>query len=204
MLSHYDGSLIRALQDVYPNIGLEDAKFSHLTSRSPLSSLFPSLSPSLSRSLHPLTLQTEGYWKSRNKHREFFDKFAAKNAFDPLVADNWYNIKTSVVLQEKVCSSSLFPLSSPTSLPLSLLFLHYLKRVRSQWCRTTMVAPCSMHLLRCILRSISNKKNLVVHSSSSPPSSSSFSFSLLYISFSFSFICFITLLIYIYIYIICI
>eukprot|EP00026_Physarum_polycephalum_P013670 Phypoly_transcript_14096.p1 GENE.Phypoly_transcript_14096~~Phypoly_transcript_14096.p1 ORF type:complete len:309 (-),score=47.32 Phypoly_transcript_14096:29-955(-) len=78
VLGHYNGSLIKALQDIYPNIGLEEANFSNLT---------------------------KGFWKSRSKHREFFDKFAKKFEFDALVADNWYDIKTAVLLEEKGAKS---------------------------------------------------------------------------------------------------
>ncbi len=33
-----------------------------------------------------------GYWNDINNRRNFFIEFAQKHNFDPLVADNWYNV----------------------------------------------------------------------------------------------------------------
>jgi len=65
VLQYYSGNLAHALMDVFPNIGLEESKF----------------------------IFTQGnYWQDTQNKLEFFETFAKKKHFDPLVAENWYTI----------------------------------------------------------------------------------------------------------------
>lgn len=43
------------------------------------------------------------YWGDAKSRLVFFNKFAKKMNFDPLIADNWYNIKRDTMLKLKVC-----------------------------------------------------------------------------------------------------
>ena len=78
---------------------------------------------------HGQTKKPHAFWtvmKGKNS-RAFFDKFAQKRQFDPLVAKEWYCIKSSDVKLEKVCEKiSTFPshliVTHPFSSPLSPLF----------------------------------------------------------------------------------
>jgi len=69
----YGASYIKALLDIYPNIGLEETKF--------------------------LKAPT-GYWTKSNI-RKYFANFAAKRNFDPLLASNWYQWTAKDILAEK-------------------------------------------------------------------------------------------------------
>ncbi len=40
----------------------------------------------------PNTYIIGGYWNDIKNHRNFFIKFTQRHNFDPLVADNWYNV----------------------------------------------------------------------------------------------------------------
>ncbi len=41
-------------------------------------------------------MKIEGYWNDSKNHHNIFIKFAQKHNFDPLVADNWYNINMNL------------------------------------------------------------------------------------------------------------
>lgn len=44
----------------------------------------------------------ELYWQSELNRRMFFVNFAKANAFDPLIAENWYTVQKDQVTQSKV------------------------------------------------------------------------------------------------------
>ncbi len=43
---------------------------------------------------------TGKYWKDTHNRRKFFIEFAAQKGFDPLVAENWNNIKTKDISEQ--------------------------------------------------------------------------------------------------------
>jgi hypothetical protein len=47
-----------------------------------------------------------GYWTSEKgkNMRKFLEDFAKKRKFDPLVAENWYNVSKEDISQYKVCA----------------------------------------------------------------------------------------------------
>ena len=63
ILTHYGGSFVKGLMQVFPDIGLQPHRFATMASMSPLSPSFslPSLSPSLFLSLPSLCPQTRSY-----------------------------------------------------------------------------------------------------------------------------------------------
>ncbi len=67
---------------LFPEIGLEETKF-----------------PQVRREYTQTTKYLQqvytvgGYWKDIKNRRNIFIKFAQKHNFDPLAADNWYDIK---------------------------------------------------------------------------------------------------------------
>lgn len=48
------------------------------------------------------------YWKDRNNKRKFFEKFATREGFDPLVASNWYLTEYSSIKSMKVLLHYVF------------------------------------------------------------------------------------------------
>ena len=47
------------------------------------------------------------YWHNPKNRKSFLNSFAKSREFDPLVAENWYNITKDSILNEKVASSLL-------------------------------------------------------------------------------------------------
>jgi len=64
VLLNYEGSHIKALVKLYPELMLKKGNF----------------------------LQSEKGWKATTNQREFFDGFARSNNFNPLDAENWYSV----------------------------------------------------------------------------------------------------------------
>lgn len=65
ILNRYGGSAVRALLDVFNEIGLDPTKFHRIL---------------------------KAYWDKKEHRRRFFEKYAIKHNFDPLVPANWYSI----------------------------------------------------------------------------------------------------------------
>lgn len=61
-----------------------------------------------------LEYKSKGYWLDVNNCRKFFDEYAKEKGFDPLDAENWYEVRSVDLGEKKV--AFLFP----------LLFLLYL------------------------------------------------------------------------------
>eukprot|EP00026_Physarum_polycephalum_P016043 Phypoly_transcript_16871.p1 GENE.Phypoly_transcript_16871~~Phypoly_transcript_16871.p1 ORF type:complete len:257 (+),score=38.97 Phypoly_transcript_16871:68-772(+) len=68
VLAKYSGNPIQALVHAYPEIGLEQSKFK---------------SPSIN-------------WQHIGYMKQFFIEHARTNGFDPLIAENWYSVPTSI------------------------------------------------------------------------------------------------------------
>eukprot|EP00026_Physarum_polycephalum_P002670 Phypoly_transcript_02678.p1 GENE.Phypoly_transcript_02678~~Phypoly_transcript_02678.p1 ORF type:complete len:822 (+),score=110.18 Phypoly_transcript_02678:190-2655(+) len=70
----YYGGFIEALQQLYPELHLEIAKFSTVPA---------------------------GYWKDKNNRKGFFDSFAREHRFDPLSAHNWRSVSKQQLTSSK-------------------------------------------------------------------------------------------------------
>ena len=108
MYRKYNGSAIRALLDVFPDIGLDQTKFT-IVPRKLLSSTSPSLSsPLLSFSLLLISFfvilsKSDHYWKNVDNRRNFFIEVARSKGFDALVAQSWYSkANRTALLTERV------------------------------------------------------------------------------------------------------
>eukprot|EP00026_Physarum_polycephalum_P003327 Phypoly_transcript_03337.p1 GENE.Phypoly_transcript_03337~~Phypoly_transcript_03337.p1 ORF type:complete len:777 (+),score=98.56 Phypoly_transcript_03337:66-2333(+) len=80
VLKHYNGSAIKAIIDVYPSLNLSPGDFDHMTHK---------------------------YWQKLENRKQFFDTIAKKMNFDPLLAENWYNLPYSSYYDEKLAYSVL-------------------------------------------------------------------------------------------------
>jgi len=80
LLHMYQGSWVKALLHVYPEIGLNTYKFRNLP---------------------------KNHWANIENRRQFFDHFAVVNKFDPLVPSNWYSISKEKFLRMKLAASVL-------------------------------------------------------------------------------------------------
>jgi len=72
VMLHYNRSLSKALTDVFPDIGLQKAKFND-----------------------------RFVWSNEENRRKFFERYARQNGFDPLVARNWQLHSTSHIRATK-------------------------------------------------------------------------------------------------------
>jgi len=77
ILLHYKKSKIKALIDVFPEIGLQKTKFINVPRH---------------------------HWNSDSNRKQFFIDFAHAQGFDPLVPTNWYSLKPNMVLESKSTS----------------------------------------------------------------------------------------------------
>ena len=93
MLEYYGDSVVQALLDIYPKIGLHEDKFL-ITNSIYLMLLLFQLIFNL--------FFTDQYWKQETNQRNFFDKFALKHDLEPLLANTWYSISRSSIVAEKV------------------------------------------------------------------------------------------------------
>eukprot|EP00026_Physarum_polycephalum_P002673 Phypoly_transcript_02681.p1 GENE.Phypoly_transcript_02681~~Phypoly_transcript_02681.p1 ORF type:complete len:850 (+),score=89.37 Phypoly_transcript_02681:125-2674(+) len=79
-LSNYNGSLIKCLVDVYPDIGIRISTRNKLPQR---------------------------YWQEHENRKHVFDTLAKKMKFDPLIQKNWYWVTRRHIYAEKGGSSML-------------------------------------------------------------------------------------------------
>jgi hypothetical protein len=98
--AYYNGSVRKALLDVFPTIGLVKSKFWPKRVLSSHSLLF---SPLLVA--HSFNILFTAIWHDAKNRREFFQNFAIENRFDFLVAANWYSLT-----REKIMSAKVSPL----------------------------------------------------------------------------------------------
>jgi len=80
VLFYYDGSFVKALMHLFPDMDFDETKF-FKTSRY--------------------------FWLEKNNRREFFHKISREGNFDPLVADNWYLVPPDVIMNSKGATSVL-------------------------------------------------------------------------------------------------
>lgn len=93
---HYGGSFIKALMDVYPNIGLDITQFTIMPSNT-------FIIGSLHLILIIIIIYSEGFWKARDHLLSFFNHYARMKGFDPSIASHWYNTSKESIKSLKVC-----------------------------------------------------------------------------------------------------
>lgn len=86
VLRNFNGSIIKALQYLFPELDLDASKFS----------FFSCMCPLLPTSCVNSTL-LDNYWNNTANRRQVFEKFASDNGFDPLVAQNWIPFRSEKV-----------------------------------------------------------------------------------------------------------
>jgi len=67
----YHSSVVKALEDLFPDIGFDKAKF--------------------------IAAQNPNPWRHSSNRRAFFEEYAKRSGFDPLVPDNWYSVKLETI-----------------------------------------------------------------------------------------------------------
>lgn len=55
-----------------------------------------------------LTFNSANYWRDPANRRKFFENFARKKGFSPLVIENWYSVTKEAIFAEKVNISCMF------------------------------------------------------------------------------------------------
>lgn len=88
ILQHF-GSTITALQTIYPSIGLQKELFPFYKG------IFFSV-----MNFNLILLFAENDWTKVETRRTFFDNFARKNGFDPLVPSNWNSVLRKDIVKE--------------------------------------------------------------------------------------------------------
>eukprot|EP00026_Physarum_polycephalum_P004013 Phypoly_transcript_04030.p1 GENE.Phypoly_transcript_04030~~Phypoly_transcript_04030.p1 ORF type:complete len:625 (+),score=47.65 Phypoly_transcript_04030:223-2097(+) len=79
-LAHYNGSFVKCLLDVFPDIGLNEHLFLYLQ---------------------------KGYWHNVGNRINLFNSFANQNNFDPLLPHNWYGVSAEDIRSFKGFKSML-------------------------------------------------------------------------------------------------
>jgi hypothetical protein len=77
-LAHQNGSFVKILSRVFPDVNFDSTKFAVLSSKF----FF--------------------FWHEVKNRRKFFDSFAREQGFDPLIAENWYSADTAAIRRLKV------------------------------------------------------------------------------------------------------
>eukprot|EP00026_Physarum_polycephalum_P002518 Phypoly_transcript_02525.p1 GENE.Phypoly_transcript_02525~~Phypoly_transcript_02525.p1 ORF type:complete len:833 (+),score=92.99 Phypoly_transcript_02525:54-2552(+) len=95
VLTYYKGSYVKALIDLFPNIGLDYSKFSVLPN---------------------------GHWFQAKNQRYLLKTFARSKKFDPLVPENWYSITPDQILSFRGASQVLQHHQGSLPLALQALF----------------------------------------------------------------------------------
>jgi hypothetical protein len=73
------------------------------------------------------------YWHSESNRKKFFDDFAKKKRFDPLVAANWYCVTREEIEAEKVHTFTNYLLPTYTDIVITLLFLPIIFANITEW-----------------------------------------------------------------------
>lgn len=95
VLGYYKNSYVRALVKLFPEIGLRKNKFPAVSSNCQL--------------LYSITNASAGeYWVKPANRKRFFDSFAQRYDFDPLLPHNWYLIPSENIREQKVYIVVLF------------------------------------------------------------------------------------------------
>jgi hypothetical protein len=94
VLYYHNNSIPTALQELFPEIGIKQEMFRQSMSIftkyslflfSLLSSLF-----SIFILIHYFVTFCGTGWRNKQNRRKFFEEFAEKRSFDPLLPENWY------------------------------------------------------------------------------------------------------------------
>lgn len=93
VLQYYQGNYVEALVQNFPQLRLDATKFS-----------IPSIILTFSYCAL-LTFDTGSYWLEKANQKWFFEKFAEKWKFNPLVPQNWYSITLPAINAQQVHSS---------------------------------------------------------------------------------------------------
>eukprot|EP00026_Physarum_polycephalum_P001003 Phypoly_transcript_01004.p1 GENE.Phypoly_transcript_01004~~Phypoly_transcript_01004.p1 ORF type:complete len:1224 (-),score=188.92 Phypoly_transcript_01004:75-3746(-) len=95
MLEHFKGGYVKALEYAFPDIGLEPGGFDIMSRR---------------------------HWQSAANRRKFFVEYAREHSFDPLIAQNWYDISRDDIMNVKSAGSVMLYYSGSTISALLHLF----------------------------------------------------------------------------------
>lgn len=102
ILRKYQGSLVKCLTDLFPEIGLDPFHFSSL----------PRMLESIKLTMLALLMSyIEKFLSVPENQKRFFMKFAEEKGFDPLVLDNWRQVSSQDFNVTKVliyCSFKIF------------------------------------------------------------------------------------------------
>ena len=117
VVHHHEDSISKALLDLFPEIGIDQHLFDYcMPTLLPLSSfsllsppVYPLSLPSPSHLLHcPQLVDMAPKTSSPVMRRKFFETYARKKGFDPLIPENWYRQSRTEIRSAKVCFSSTF------------------------------------------------------------------------------------------------
>ena len=100
-MNQYKDNLIKGLLDVFPNIGLDRAKF-NLIQRMYSSFLFL-LFFSFSVLFLLILNKIIDFWHTKENRRKFFETYASARKFDPLNPENWYCQQRKEIHSVRVC-----------------------------------------------------------------------------------------------------
>lgn len=91
-MAHHNWSVVKALIDLFPNIGLDHSKFGNIQS------MFSFNTP-----INDVTdLNMAEFWATTENRRKLFENYAKEQGFDPLIPKNWHNININSLLTVKV------------------------------------------------------------------------------------------------------
>ena len=121
MLSYHGNSLAQAIQDLFPDIGVDKTKLQDRTRMLLLSLLLPAYFTFF----FLLILFSSVLWNREEARRKFFEDYATENGFDPLVPKNWYKQARDKIMAAKVYFF-FSNLSATNTLSLLLFFLAFL------------------------------------------------------------------------------
>lgn len=93
LLKYYGGSVISALQQIYPNATIDPMKFK----RAPSTFSFPTF---FFFCIH--YINSGNHWQDLNNRRLFFIDFATSMGLDPLQASQWEQVSKDDILASKV------------------------------------------------------------------------------------------------------
>ena len=108
VLKFHSGSLSKALLALFPEIGLDETRFriNRRMCHSPVI-LFIAFLIISNSTTHNLI--SANFWQNSKNRRSFFEDFASRSTFDPLVVRNWYRVGYNDIT---ACKVLLIPFSS--------------------------------------------------------------------------------------------
>ena len=94
-MCYYSNSPFFPALHLFPEIGLDVTKFASVPSKKTLRNI-------------ELIIYLEFHWSDNYNRRQFFEQVAQKRGFDPLIAENWYKVRNTFMLNLKVQIFLLF------------------------------------------------------------------------------------------------